>query len=231
MVKIGGFQKVTLLDYPGKIAATIFFAGCNFRCGFCHNPDLVEIKAKSKFIPEKEVLAYLKKRQGLLEAVCLGGGEPLLQTDLGKFLAPIKTLDYLIKIDTNGFNFKLLKELIAQKLIDYIAMDIKSGADNYQAVTNSTLDFKNIKESIKVVMSSGLPYEFRTTILPKFHDLVEIEKIAKMIEGADNYFLQNFRNRKTLDPSFKNERAFTDCKLAKLRQVALKYVKNCQIRN
>jgi len=231
MLKIGGLQKLTLLDYPGKIAATIFFAGCNFRCGFCHNPDLVEIKPGTEFISSQEILSFLKKRQGVLEAVCLGGGEPLLQEGLADFLAKIKDLGYLIKLDTNGFNSLLLKELIVQKLVDYLAMDIKAAIDNYEKVTGLKSDFKNIKESIKIIMASGLPYEFRTTVLPKFHNEAEIEKIAKMIAGANNYFLQNFQNAKTLDLSFKKERAFTKPELEKLRQSALKYVKNCQIRN
>jgi len=231
MIKIGGLQKVTLIDYPGHLAATLFLAGCNFRCGFCHNPDLVEIKHGQDFIAAKEILDFLQKRKGLLDAVCISGGEPLIQPELKNFLSEIKALGYLIKLDTNGFNPVFLKDLIAQKLIDYIAMDIKVSIGRYQAVTNIKSDFKNIEESIQLILAGNLPYEFRTTVLPKFHNLKEMEKIGQMIAGAANYYLQNFRNQKTLDPVFAKEPAFTVSELEKLKQTALKYVKNCQIRN
>jgi len=222
---------LTLLDYPGKIAATLFLAGCNFRCGFCHNPDLVIIEPSTNFVTEKEVLDFLNKRKGVLEGVCIGGGEPLLQPEIEEFLNKIKNLGYLIKLDTNGFNSGLLKNLLEKNLVDYIAMDIKASIGKYEAVTNLKSDFKNIKESIKLIMSSSLPYEFRTTILPKYHDAKEIEMIGQMIAGADNYYLQNFRNQKTLDASFSDELPFIDAELEKLKEVASKYVKNCQIRN
>jgi len=230
MLKIGGFQKVTLLDYPGAVAANIFFAGCNFRCGFCHNPDLVEIKPETEFIPVKDVLAFLAKRQGLLEAVCLGGGEPLLQADLADFLTKIKTLGYLIKLDTNGYNSTLLQELLDLKLVDYIAMDIKASLAKYPEVVGQKIDVNKILQSIKIIKNSGINYEFRTTVLPKYHNLEEIEKIAKMIAGAEKYYLQRFNNRKTYDPNFRAEMAYPDEDLEKMQQLALKYVKNCQIR-
>ncbi|MFA5188460.1 MAG: anaerobic ribonucleoside-triphosphate reductase activating protein [Patescibacteria group bacterium] len=231
MLKIGGLQKITLIDYPGHLAATIFLAGCNFHCGFCHNPGLVEIKPGREFISAQEILDYLCKRKGILEAVCISGGEPLIQPDLKDFLAQIKSLGYLIKLDTNGFNPAFLKELLAQNLIDYIAMDIKASLAKYGEITNVKSDFKNIEESIKIILAGNLPYEFRTTVLPKFHDPKEMAKIGQMITGAKNYYLQNFRNFKTLDPSFAQEQAFTEAELQKLREIALKYVKNCEIRN
>jgi len=231
MLKIGGLQKLTLLDYPGKIAATLFLAGCNFRCGFCHNPDLVIVKQDANLIPEAEVLDFLKKRKGVLDGVCIGGGEPLFQPEIREFLAKIKDLGYLIKLDTNGFNSSLLEQLVKEKLIDYIAMDIKASLGKYEAFTGLKSDFKNIRDSIKLIMASGLPYEFRTTVLPKFHNSEEIEKIGQMISGAKVYFLQNFRNKITLDPALERESSFTDDELKELKQIALKYVKECEVRN
>ncbi|MCX6745565.1 MAG: anaerobic ribonucleoside-triphosphate reductase activating protein, partial [Candidatus Parcubacteria bacterium] len=149
-IKIGGLQKLTLLDYPGKIAANIFLAGCNFRCGFCHNPDLVIIKPEANFITASEVLDFLHKRKGVLEGVCIGGGEPLLQPSLKGFLRQIKDLGYLVKLDTNGFNYDFLKDLLDNKLVDYIAMDIKASFSQYEKVTGLKSDFKTIKQSIEL---------------------------------------------------------------------------------
>ncbi len=230
MVKIGGLQKVTLIDYPGLVATSVFLAICNFRCPYCHNPDLIETASDKKYIPEKEFFSYLKKRKGLLEGVCVGGGEPLMSKDLVSFLEKIKKLGYLIKLDTNGSKPDLLEKLIKQGLIDYIAMDVKASLEQYDKVTNVKINNNKIKQSIKLIMDSGLDYEFRTTVLPKFHDLSEIEKIAKMIKGADKYYLQGFSNNKTLDISFEREKSFKEEELAEMKKLALKYVKNCQIR-
>jgi pyruvate formate lyase activating enzyme len=230
MLKIGGLQKMTLLDYPGKIAATIFLAGCNFRCPFCHNPDLVQIKEKGHYLETKDVLDFLKKRKDLLEAVCISGGEPLLDQDLPNFLKKVKELGYLIKLDTNGSNSAGLNKIIKSKLVDYIAMDIKGSLDKYQEITKTKFDLDNIKESIKIIRESGLPYEFRTTVLPKYHNVLEIEKISQLIPQADIYFLQNFRNKITLDPEFNKEGTFTEQELLNLKSIADQWVKKCEIR-
>lgn len=231
MLKIGGLQKVTLLDYPGKVAATIFTQGCNFRCGFCHNPELIELTAESVSFTEKEVLEYLEKRKNVLEGVCFTGGEPLLyKKDLITFIEKIKAKGYLIKMDTNGTDPDLLQKLIEKNLLDYIAMDIKTSLDEYEKVTEVKVDTNKIQKSIEIIMSSGLDYEFRTTVMPKYHDLETIEKIAKLITGANKYFLQNFRNGKTLNKDFAYEVGLTDEVLEKMKQIALKYVKECQIR-
>ena len=230
MIKIAGWQKVTLIDYPGKIATGIFLAGCNFRCPYCHNPDLITIEPDKEYIAEEKIWAYLNKRKGIIDGVCIGGGEPLLNKDLEDFLSKIKKSGYLIKLDTNGFAPDFLAKLINKKLVDYIAMDIKACLDKYNQVAGAKVDVNKIKQSIKLIISSGLDYEFRTTVLPKFHDLEEIEKIAKMIKGADKYFLQSFNNKITLDKSLQKASSFTEKELAKMKKIALKYVKNCQIR-
>ncbi len=230
MIKIGGLQKMTLLDFPGAVAAIIFVAGCNFRCGFCHNPELVEINPDKKYISENEVLEFLAKRKNLLDGVCVTGGEPLIYKDLDQFLIKIKNLGYLIKLDTNGFNSQALKKIINQNLLDYIAMDIKSSLDKYSLISGVKVDVNKIQQSINLIMKSSLPYEFRTTVLPKFHDLDGMEKIAKMIKGADKYYLQKFNNQKTYNPDFNLEKTFTDAELEEMKNIALKYVKECQIR-
>jgi pyruvate formate lyase activating enzyme len=231
MITIGGWQKVTLIDYPGKVAASIFLAGCNFRCVFCHNPDLLEIKPDRAYIPKEEFFQYLQKRRRVLEGVCLGGGEPLLNEDLPEFLQEIRSYGYLIKIDTNGSKPQLLQKLIEQKLIDYVAMDIKASLGNYSLVTGVKVDVNKILGSIKLIMSSGLDYEFRTTVLPKYHSLEEIEKIAKLITGAKQYYLQNFINKITLDPNLKTQQSLTEAELLVRQKVASQYVEKCLIRN
>ncbi len=182
-MKIAGLQKTTLIDYPGKIACTIFLYGCNFRCGFCYNPNLVT-KEFDKGFSEEEILSFLKKRKGKLEAVCITGGEPLISLD-EDFLKKIKELGFLIKIDTNGSYPKKLKELVEKKLVDYIAMDIKGSKKNYQKITNSNIPLEKIEESIKIIHDFG-NYEFRTTIVDKFHDEKEIESLGEWINGLLN---------------------------------------------
>jgi len=231
MIKIAGLQKMTLIDYPGKIAASVFLAGCNFRCGYCHNPELIEIKKNVNYISEKDFFDFLKKRKGILEGICISGGEPLIYSDLADYIKKIKKLDYLIKLDTNGSNFQALKNLLEAGLLDFIAMDIKSSLDKYDLVTGVKVDLESIKASIDLIMSSGIDYELRTTVLPKYHDFEEIEKIAKMIKGAKIYYLQKFQNHKTYQKEFLKEKRFTDQQLEEFRAIALKYLQNCKIRN
>jgi pyruvate formate lyase activating enzyme len=213
------------------VAASVFLAGCNFRCGFCHNPEIVAMKPDAETISEQDFLVFLKARQGLLDGVCVSGGEPLIYAELPEFLKKIKELGYAVKLDTNGLNYALLKRILDQELVDYIAMDIKASSENYSKVTNTQAEFNNILQSIKVIMTSGLDYEFRTTVLPRFHNAPEMEKIGQMIIRAKKYYLQNFRNYKTLDPSFREEKCFTEKELENLRQIASQYVQLCEIRN
>jgi pyruvate formate lyase activating enzyme len=231
MIRIAGLQKMTLMDYPGKVAATVFLGGCNFRCRFCHNPEIVEMKPGQETISEQEFFDFLKSRQGLLTGVCISGGEPLVNPDLPEFLKKIKDLGFSLKLDTNGLNFPLLNEILAQNLLDYFAMDIKASLGSYPKVTNVKSDFNNIEKSIKAIMGSGLGYEFRTTVLPRFHDEAEIEKMAQLIKGAKKYYLQNFRNQKTLDPRLKEDNCFTEAQLKAFKEIASKYVEICEIRN
>ena len=192
-MQIHGFNKTTLLDYPEHIAATVFTGGCNFRCPFCHNGELVLDPGCQPLIPEEEVLSYLKKRQGILQGVCVTGGEPTLQKDLKDFLRKIKELGYPIKLDTNGYMPGVLWDLMQEHLIDYVAMDIKASRDNYaRAAGLPHIDISRIEESIGILKSSGIPYEFRTTVVKEFIPWREFEKIGKWIAGCPAYYLQNY---------------------------------------
>lgn len=188
-----GMQKLTLLDYPGKMACTLFTGGCNFKCPFCHNSDLVFLPENMVEIKEKDVLDFLKKRQGILEGVCISGGEPLLHDELVPFLRKVKELGYLVKLDTNGCFPDKIKYLVEEGLIDYVAMDIKNTLEKYPTtIGTQTLYMSEVKESIDYLLSNVVDYEFRTTLVKEFHNQEDIIEIAKMIAKAKRYYLQNF---------------------------------------
>lgn len=229
-MKIAGLQKTSLIDYPGKIAAVMFTNGCNFRCGFCHNADLVNPNAKVKIITQKEILDFLKKRQNVLEGVVITGGEPTLQPGLIDFIKNIKKLGYAIKLDTNGTDPDLLTKLITNKLISYIAMDIKGPLDKYHIITGSKINLEKIKKSVEIIKNSGIDYEFRTTVVPAQLDKDDFAKMGKWLKGARRYFLQQFRNKKTLDRKFSKISPYTDEELKKFAKIMKKYAKKVEIR-
>ncbi|MFH0818859.1 MAG: anaerobic ribonucleoside-triphosphate reductase activating protein [Patescibacteria group bacterium] len=227
---ISGLQKTSLIDYPDKIAAIVFTRGCNFRCGFCHNPELVDPSKYYPEISEDEIIEFLKKRKNVLEAVVITGGEPLIYNDIENFIRKVKDIDYLLKLDTNGTNPDLLQDLINKKLIDYIAMDIKNSLEKYALTVNTEVDINNITKSIQIIMLSRLDYEFRSTIMPRLFDKQSFYKIGELIKGAKNYYLQQFRARKTLDPSFADEFSFGDEEIKEFQEIMQKYVDKCEIR-
>ncbi len=189
---IKGFQKLTLLDYPGKTACTVFTGGCNYRCPFCHNAGLVT-KMDTEIIPESEVFNHLKKRQGILDGVAISGGEPLLQGDIEEFLKKIKELGYSIKLDTNGSFPDKLKSIIDNGLCDYVAMDIKNSKERYnETVGIDKFDISLMEKSVEILMNSDVQFEFRTTVTKNFHTVEDIEKIGEWIRGTEKYYLQNF---------------------------------------
>ena len=190
-MKIFGLQKLTLLDYPGKAAATVFLSGCDFNCPFCHNADLLN----ESIINVRDFMEFLKSRINLLDGVCVSGGEPLLQPGIEDFLREVKNLGYEIKLDTNGQNVKALKSLVESKLIDYIAMDIKSSLQKYgSAVDIDDFDTVQIEESIDFLLAGKIPYEFRTTVVRELHKTNDFHLIGKRLKGAKKYFLQTFKN-------------------------------------
>lgn len=218
-----GFQKLTLLDYPEKVACILFTMGCNFRCPFCHNASLVRAEEKPQ-ITEEEVLAFLKKRQGILEGVCISGGEPLLYDGLGDFIKKVKALGYNVKLDTNGSFPERLKALVREGLVDYVAMDIKNSFERYEKTVGIKTDLNNIKESIDFLMSGEVEYEFRTTLVKELHTPEDMEIIGNIIKGAKRYFLQNFVD--SGDVLCENMHPLTENELEKMLQIAKKYVPN-----
>lgn len=222
-MKIYGLQKMTLLDFPGKVACTIFTGGCNFRCPFCHNARLVTELDKDEVYSEEEIFEYLRKRVGILDGVCITGGEPLMNADIADFITKVRELGYAVKLDTNGSYPETLKNLIDRGLVDYIAMDIKNTPEKYaQTIGVKKFDFTPIKKSIEIIMQSGVPYEFRTTVVKEFHSVSDIEEIAKMIEGAQGYYLQNFVDSGNLIGSELSSVSKTE--LEKMREKVTQYV-------
>lgn len=231
MIKISGLERSSLLDYPDKVSAVVFTHGCNLRCPYCHNPELVVDKfCRKTQITQKYLFQFLKNRKGKLDGVVITGGEPLIHEDLGKFIKKIKDMGYLIKLDTNGTYPSRLKKLIKDNLLDYIAMDVKYPRSDYIKSSARKGVSKRITESIQIIMDSGIDYEFRTTYVKKFHDINSVEKIGKMIKGSQKYYIQNFRAGKTLDPHLSSVNSFTQEELKKMKKMMSKYVKKVYIR-
>jgi pyruvate formate lyase activating enzyme len=231
-MKIGGFQKITLIDYPGVIATTVFTVGCNFRCPFCHNPELV---LSSQFVTgieknEEEFFKHLQNRKGKLEGVCITGGEPTIQSDIIDFIGKIKKLGFLVKLDSNGTRPDVLKKLIDAKLVDFIAMDIKNTLDKYNQTIGLKTDIDRIKLSVNLIMQSGIPYEFRTTVVPGIHTEKDFDIIAKWIKGAETYYLQEYREMKTLDPNMRKKTQGKKIDLEKIEENIKPYFKKIGIR-
>jgi len=191
-MKIGGFQKTSLLDYPKHISAIVWTVGCNFSCPFCYNTELV--KGTCKLFSEEEIFDYLKKRKNMLEAVVISGGEPFLQKDLKEFCKKVKDLGYKIKIDTNGTFPDKLKEIIEEKLVDYVSMDVKAPFSKYDKLSGVSADKDKIKKSIKILKNSKVDYEFKTTVVPDLLDKEDIISVSKMIKDSKKYYIQQFKN-------------------------------------
>ena len=216
-MKIGGLQKVSLIDYPGLISAIIFLQGCNFKCPYCHNPELVAPLLFQPLIKENEVLDFLDTRKGKLDAVTITGGEPTIQDDLALFIKQIKKMGFAVKLDTNGSQPQVIKNLLDEKLLDFIAMDIKAPFEKYKNVVKVPVNADLIKESIRLILKSKIPYEFRTTVVESQLEEKDILQIGKMIAGAKHYILQKFVPTKTLDKRFLKEKTIPDEKLQKIK--------------
>ena len=232
---IAGLQKTTLIDYPGKIACIVFLAGCNFRCPWCYSSELVlpaKIIKQPK-ISEKEFFDFLRSRQGLLDGVVICGGEPTINKDLIQFIEKIKNLNYSVKLDTNGSNPKVLKDLVGRKLIDYVAMDIKISPENdvYKNLMTEGIKIDNIKESVEFLKSGAVDFEFRTTVVNTVHKKQDFIEIAKWIGGPNvTYYLQNFRAEKTIDPEFEKIQPYKDEWLKEVAKEISPNFKVCQLR-
>lgn len=228
-MQIAGHLKTSLIDYPGHISCVVFTQGCNLRCTYCQNPELVEAKEKFKGMPEETFFDFLNERKKILEGVVITGGEPTLQKDLEEFIKKIKKLGFKVKLDTNGCKPEVIKDLINEKLLDYIAMDVKAPLEKYSEITASKIDTKKIRESIEFIKKSGIGYEFRTTAYPELTD-ADFEEIGKLINGAEHYYLQQFRPEKTLSAEARKKIPFSEKKLNEIKKIMEKYAKKVEIR-
>ncbi len=236
-MEIGGLQKLTLIDFPKRIACTVFLRGCNYRCLFCHNPELVvpEVIEKHLPIPEKDFFQFLKEKKQWLEGVCIGGGEPTVHQGLPDFCKKIKTLGYQIKIDTNGSNPEMLRNLIEKNLVDYIAMDIKGPKGKYPKIVGFKNCSKNyllnkIEESVSILKEDKVDYEFRTTVVPKLLTKNDIIKIVHWLAPAKKYVLQNFHKERTIDPQFSQIEPYPEEFLFSLQKIISPFFDVCQVR-
>lgn len=227
-MNIQGLQKMTLLDYPGHVACTVFLGGCDFRCPFCHNYELVE-GAMPTALSEAEFFAFLDKRHGLLDGVAITGGEPCLRKDLPEFCAKIHAAGFSVKLDTNGNHPAMLRRLLDGGLVDYVAMDIKNSPAKYaQTIGLQSIDLAPIEESVQLLLRSGVPYEFRTTVIREYHEAHDFEEIGAWISGAERYFLQPFTDRDTVpDRSLSAPEASS---LREYRDISARFVKLAEIR-
>ncbi|MFA7087758.1 MAG: anaerobic ribonucleoside-triphosphate reductase activating protein [Patescibacteria group bacterium] len=238
---IGGLEKLTLLDYPEHLAAIIFTQGCNFRCRYCYNPMLVwpdgGLDGKNKkekgfpIIDQKDLFLFLENRIGRLDGVVITGGEPTLHHDLPDFIKKIKSLGYLVKLDSNGTNPDMLEKLINEKLIDYIAMDLKAPLEKYESVVGAAVNCNNIKKSVKIIMNSGLPYEFRTTVVPGLLIEDDFVDMGKIIKGAKKWYLQKFKSDTELvDKNYQALPSYSDKEMESFAVIGKDYADICEVR-
>lgn len=230
---LGGLQKLTLIDYPGQIAATVFTVGCNFRCPFCHNPELVLLSEEFErgSISEVEFFEFLKSRKGKLDGVCVTGGEPTIQPDILDFLRKIKKLGFLVKLDSNGTRPDVLEKAFSEKLIDYVAMDIKNCLESYNKTCGAVVDLEKIKLSIDLIRNSKIPYEFRTTVVPGIHTMKDFDLMGKWLDGIKNFALQEYRDEgKILDPTLKEKTKGKKMDLEKIKNKLQKHFEKVALR-
>ncbi|MCM8769324.1 MAG: anaerobic ribonucleoside-triphosphate reductase activating protein [Candidatus Omnitrophica bacterium] len=227
-MKIGGFQRTSLIEYPGKISVVVFTQGCNFRCHYCHNPELVLPELFGPLIPSEEIFDFLKKRP-LLEAVTITGGEPCLQEDLMDFLRQLRSYPVAIKLNTNGSLPEVLKLIINQSLVDYLSLDIKAALSRYEKVVGVPVKIENLRRSVELVKSSGLEYDFRTTVVPDLLRETDIHTIGQLIQGARRHIFQRFVPSKTVNPEFLQTSSPSREQLEKLRQIMAQYVEQGEI--
>jgi len=227
-MRIGGLTRCSLIDFPGQMSAIIFTIGCNFRCPYCHNPELVDETVD--IIPTEDVLTFLRTRIKQLDGVTITGGEPTMHDDLIPFIKEIKALGFKVKLDSNGTNPEMLEKIINEHLVDYLAMDIKAPFSDYASGVGRPVDIEKIKKSVRLIMSNTIPYEFRTTVVKALLSPEDIINISKDIKGAKKYYLQKFVSTKILNPGFIKKTTYTDEEFKEIQKNAQKYVTECYIR-
>jgi len=241
-VQIKGLEKASLVDYPGKVCAVAFLPGCNFRCPYCQNPDLINRPGELPNVSEQELFGLLKARGKWLDAVCITGGEPCLHAGLPGLVRRIKGLTralpasghseagFLVKLDTNGTNPRMLRQLLGEKLLDYVAMDIKGPLEKYAEIAGAPVDLRKIEESIGLIKNSGIDYEFRTTVLPRLVSEQDLLKIGKWLAGSRRFAIQQFRPLVTLDPAYRDEKQYPPEGLERFKKLLLPYFQEVELR-
>lgn len=224
---IGGIQKFSTVDYPGYTVASIFTIGCNMRCGYCHNPELVLPEQYAGAIPEEEIFEFLERRRGLLDGVAISGGEPTMQEDLPDFIRRCKKMGFLVKLDTNGTNPGVLRELLQENLVDFVAMDIKGPLEKYSQIAARPIDIDAIRESIDLIRT--IPHEFRTTIVRGQLVPEDFESIGQLVHGADRFALQYFVPGTTVSPQFNKRESFTKQEMDQARDIMSRHVQECVV--
>lgn len=239
-IKIAGWRKTSLIDYPGYISTVLFTQGCNFRCPYCHNPDLIPVNMKKAYMDLDYFNDVLEERAHLLDGIVITGGEPTLQPDIIEFIKEIKDRGFRVKLDTNGSNSGVINKLLQQDMVDYIAMDVKNPLAKYEKLITGSgdkneLDLTTIKneinQSLSLIFDSDIKYELRTTVVPGMHEAEDVEAIASWIEGADKYVIQNFRPDNTYNQELQGLTRLPESTLNKFRQIAEQYIDNVQIRD
>ena len=228
-VPIGGVQKVSLVDYPGHVAAALFTIGCNMRCGYCHNPELVLPDRYIDTIPEEDILLFLESRVGKLDGVVISGGEPTMHAGLPALAARIKAMGYLVKLDSNGTNPDMIAQMLDEGTLDFIAMDIKGPLEKYQEIAAYPVDTTAVVRTIQLLRASTILYEFRTTVVGSQLAFDDFASIGELIKGAPRFALQRFRSGKTLHPAFRHETTYSDMEFEAIKKVLEEYVDECVI--
>lgn len=229
-MRIGGLQKFSLIDYPGKVCAVLFTQGCNFRCPYCHNPELVEPRLYDRCISEGEIFRFLETRRGKLDAIVITGGEPTIQQDLTSFVTEIRSMDFLVKVDTNGSQPGVIEGLIDGSLVDFIAMDVKAPLHRYGEIIGTSIDTSRIEHTIGLILHSGIDYEFRTTVVRSLLDERDLIAIGTLIEGSSRLVLQRFVPSKVLDSDFLKAETYDDASFKRMQVLLREYVRTVSVR-
>lgn len=231
MIEVKGWQKTSLIDYPGKMCSVIFLPYCNFRCPFCQNPGLVKNPEEQPSISVEEVVEYIESKKEWIDGVCVTGGEPTMHKDLPELLEKFKSIGVFVKLDTNGSNPEMLKELIKKGLLDYVAMDIKAPLEKYHIAAGVKVDTEKIKESINIIKNSGIDYEFRATVVPRLHKKEDLQKMAELVKGAKKFAIQQFRPNITLDESFQKEKPYSNEELEEFKEMLKGFFEKIEVRS
>jgi len=229
-MRIGALQKTSLIEFPGLLSCIVFIQGCNFRCPYCHNPELVLPEKYLPLLDLSEVMDFLRKRRVYLDGVVITGGEPFTDNGLLPFVRELKGMGYAVKIETNGSFPEVIKKMLLEGILDYIAMDIKGPPEKYDTITGVKVDMKKIEESIYLIKGASIGYEFRTTVVKEILSLNDFEGVGKLIDGAKLFYLQRFRPSKAVDPAILSYHTYSDVEFEEIRRIMLKYVERCEVR-